>query len=470
MPLEFIKSNKGRDLLVVDGYTFRRDKAVKRKSYWKCSDYDKFKCRSRCRTEGDDIVKVSTHNHVPDSAKVEVRRAMTKVKAQAKATQEATHQIVAATLRDVSTAAAGQLPPVRSMKQTVRRARRQDGVPLANPANLDDLEIPDVYKKTIKGDDFLKYDSGSGPHRILIFTTANNLQLMSECPNWYADGTFKCTPPLFNQLYTIHAVQYSSVIPAVFILMTDRSTNSYIRVLMELNKLNTNLKPKSVMTDFEQAALLAFKTVYPDIEQRGCLFHMGQCIWKKLQSIGEIRQRYVSDPEFALSIRQILALAFVPTVDVVSAFDDLMESAFFVENQDQIRDLINYFEDNWIGRPGRRGGRSAPLFAHSLWNSFDAVLQDLPKTNNSVEGWHRGFSELIGANHPTIWKFIDALKTEQNMNEMKIEQYIAGQLPNPSRRVYKDTAERIKNIVNDYTNRPLLDYLRGIGHNLSLQV
>jgi hypothetical protein len=413
---------------------------------------------------------VTTHNHAPDAAKVEVKRAMAKVKAKAKTTQEATHQIVASTLRDVSTAVAGQLPPIRSIKQTVRRARRQDGVPLANPSNIDDLIIPDVYKKPLKGDDFLKYDSGSGPNRILIFTTSSNLQLMSDCPNWYADGTFKCTPPLFNQLYTIHAVQYSSVIPTVFILMTDRSTTSYIRVLMELNKLQVTLKPKSVMTDFEQAALLAFKTVYPEIEQRGCLFHMGQCIWKKIQSGGEMRERYISDPDFALSIRQILALAFVPTVDVVSAFDDLMESAFFVENEALVRDLINYFEDNWIGRPARRGGRSAPLFALALWNCFDAVLQDLPKTNNSVEGWHRGFSELIGANHPTIWKFIDALKTEQNVNEMKIEQYISGQQPNPSRRVYRDTAERIKSIVLDYTNRPVLDYLRGIAHNLSLQV
>lgn len=346
MPLEFVKSNKGCDLLLVDGYTFRRDKTVKDKSYWKCTDYDKFKCRGRYRTDGEDIVKVTTHNHAPDAAKVEVKRAMAKVKAKAKTTQEATHQIVASTLRDVSTAVAGQLPPIRSIKQTVRRARRQDGVPLANPSNIDDLIIPDVYKKTLKGDDFLKYDSGSGPNRILIFTTSSNLQLMSDCPNWYADGTFKCTPPLFNQLYTIHAVQYSSVIPTVFILMTDRSTTSYIRVLMELNKLQVTLKPKSVMTDFEQAALLAFKTVYPEIEQRGCLFHMGQCIWKKIQSGGEIRERYISDPDFALSIRQILALAFVPTVDVVSAFDDLMESAFFVENEALVRDLINYFEDN----------------------------------------------------------------------------------------------------------------------------
>ena len=69
-----------------------------------------------------------------------------------------------------------------------------------------------------------------------------------------------------------------------------------------------------------------------------------------------------------------------------------------------------------------------------------------------------------------IWKFIAALKMEQNMDEAKLEQYIVGQQPNAVRRKYKETAARIKIIVADYNQRPLLDYLRGIAHNLSLQV
>ena len=351
MPLEFIKSNKGRDFLLADGFTFLFEKTGKMKKHWKCTEYDKFKCRARCHTECENIVKLSVHNHVPDVAKVEVRKSLAKIKAKAKTTQESTHKIVASTLKDTSTTVAGLLPPVRFIKQTVRRARRLDGVPLANPAKLDELVIPDVYKKTIKGEQFLMYDSGSGPHRILIFTTTDNLKLMSECPNWYADSTFKCTPPLFNQVYTIHAAKYSSVIPTVFVLMTNRSSNTYIKVLMELDKLNPNLKPKSVMTDFEMAALLAFKTVYSDIEQRGCLFHMAQCIWKKIQSDAELRNKYTSHVEFALSIRQLLSLAFVPTSDVVAASDDLMESTFFTDNEDIITDLVNYFKT--VGSVGR---------------------------------------------------------------------------------------------------------------------
>ena len=51
------------------------------------------------------------------------------------------------------------------------------------------------------------------------------------------------------------------------------------------------------------------------------------------------------------------------------------------------------------------------------------------------------------------------------MNEAKIEQYIAGQRPPQGRRRYRDCAERIERIVNDYANRDILDYPRGLAHS-----
>lgn len=470
MPLEYIKSSRGGNLLVVDGFTFRREKNITTKTIWRCTEYDMRKCRARCHTEGENIVKLSAHSHVPDAAKIDSRKAIQRIKERAVATQESTHQIVATVSSDVGTAVAGQLPTVRNIKQTIRRVRRQVRAPLPTPLNLQDLELPDNFKRTMAGNDFLLYDSGPGQHRTLIFSTMRNLDLMSQCPHWYCDGTFKTTPPLFTQIYTIHALKFNNVIPTVFILMSERSTSSYIRALTKVKNLHTNLRPLSIMTDFEHAALLAFRGVFPDAEQRGCFFHLSQCIWRRLQQTDGLQHQYTTDPEFALSIRQLAALAFVPTVDIVQAFNDLLDSTFFQDNEEIIRDLLNYFEDTWIGRPTRRGGRREPTFSHSLWNCYDAVLHDLPKTNNAIEGWHRGFSELLGASHPSIWKLIEGLQKEQSMNEMTIEQYIAGQQPAPGRRIYRDTAARIKAIVADYVNRPLLDYLRGIAHNLNLQV
>jgi hypothetical protein len=81
------------------------------------------------------------------------------------------------------------------------------------------------------------------------------------------------------------------------------------------------------------------------------------------------------------------------------------------------------------------------MFPITLWNCYDSVVQGLSKTNNSVEGWHREFAEVVGGHHPTVFKFIDALKKEQGLNETKIEQYIAGPNPPLGRRQYRDCVE-----------------------------
>ena len=82
-----------------------------------------------------------------------------------------------------------------------------------------------------------------------------------------------------------------------------------------------------------------------------------------------------------------------------------------------------------------------------MWNVYDAVLQDLPKTNNSVEGWHRDFEAQLTSYHPNIWKFLECIKREQTLSNAKIEQYIAGQEPKLKKRKYRDSAKRIKRIV-----------------------
>lgn len=84
-------------------------------------------------------------------------------------------------------------------------------------------------------------------------------------------------------------------------------------------------------------------------------------------------------------MRMLPALAFLPPAEVPDAFDGLLE-VFPTE----ATDLAMYFEDTYIGRR-RRNGVQAAMFSTSLWSVHDAVLQNLPRTNNSVEAWHRGF-------------------------------------------------------------------------------
>jgi len=57
----------------------------------------------------------------------------------------------------------------------------------------------------------------------------------------------------------------------------------------------------------------------------------------------------------------------------------------------QVLDLILYFEDNFIGRTMTRNRRKTPRYDITMWNCFERINEDLPRTNNAIEGWHNAF-------------------------------------------------------------------------------
>ncbi|XP_022162942.1 uncharacterized protein LOC111028558 [Myzus persicae] len=128
------------------------------------------------------------------------------------------------------------------------------------------------------------------------------------------------------------------------------------------------------MIDFEQALFGAYIDVFTNTKSRGCFLHFGQCLWRKIQTISDICEKYISDADFALNIKQLMALAFIPVPDVVDTFDELMSQSFFVD-EELLRPLTDYFEDTWIGRPTRQRFRWPPTFSLDLWNQYDATLE-----------------------------------------------------------------------------------------------
>jgi hypothetical protein len=103
------------------------------------------------------------------------------------------------------------------------------------------------------------------------------------------------------------------------------------------------------------------------------------------------------------------------------------DDEFFILNEPLLIDFICYFEKTWIGPWNRRKTQKiAPLFNINLWNCFHSVLEDRPKTNNSCEGFHSGFAGLLGASHPTIYKFISGLQDHRHLPRSKLTSFNAG--------------------------------------------
>nr|KAG5697851.1 hypothetical protein BaRGS_017108 [Batillaria attramentaria] len=130
------------------------------------------------------------------------------------------------------------------------------------------------------------------------------------------------------------------------------------------------------------------------------------------------------DTQNSLLIKTIQALAFVPPDDVIEAFQQPMDS-LDGDTDKTLSDFLAYFESTWLGIV-QRGRRRRPKFDVAMWNVYNRVEDNLPRTNNSVEGWHRAFDQRMSVTHPTLARLVSKLRKEQASTELMIEQHAMG--------------------------------------------
>lgn len=110
------------------------------------------------------------------------------------------------------------LPTQQNLARAARRTRGAQG--LAIPNSLAELHLPDIYKRTNDDEDFVLFDGSlydDDEDRLIVFGTAANVKLLSECDSVYADGTFDLSPPMFQQLYSIHGEKINEIVLLIFI-------------------------------------------------------------------------------------------------------------------------------------------------------------------------------------------------------------------------------------------------------------
>ncbi|KAF0719628.1 MULE domain-containing protein, partial [Aphis craccivora] len=74
-----------------------------------------------------------------------------------------------------------------------------------------------------------------------------------------------------------------------------------------------------------------------------------------------------------------------------------MDTSYYTTHEELLTSMVNYVGDTWIGRMDQ---------------------ENIPRTNNSVEGWHNSFSSTLNVIHPSIWKCIEAFKKEESFNKI----------------------------------------------------
>ena len=167
------------------------------------------------------------------------------------------------------------------------------------------------------------HDGLVGPQRHLIFCTENQLRLLAKARTWYVDDTFHVVKRPFTQLWSIHAFvrvnETMKKLPLMFCLMSARRACDYRAVLelvlVKIQAAGLNLRVECVVSDFEAALWSAVRRILPQVDIRGCAFHWGQAVWRKMQALG-LQTANHNEQTFHMYCRQLLALPCLPWASI----------------------------------------------------------------------------------------------------------------------------------------------------------
>jgi len=100
---------------------------------------------------------------------------------------------------------------------------------------------------------------------------------------------------------------------------------------------------------------------------------------------------------------------------------------------------------------------------------YGRVLNNDDRTNNFSEAAHKRMDKELCMQHPTIWHFINGLRTVQKNRDLEYEAFVRGSQATQKRRKFQETDERIRAIVEEgLEQRTVLEYLRGLAHNFDM--
>lgn len=167
-------------------------------------------------------------------------------------------------------------------------------------------------------------------------------------------------------------------VPLVYVLTCDRKRTTYDQIFDALLKVEPKLNPTDITVDFEIGVIKSLSKHFPQAAIHGCFFHFTQNVWRHIQTNG-LQVPYTNDEDIAFELRLLIALAFVPEANVIEAYDQLLTTGFYAEENEneykqQIQILLNYFQSTYLFAIDRTGKRKDPLFPIKIWNVYETTL------------------------------------------------------------------------------------------------
>lgn len=400
-------SQKGKPLKVYEDFKFRKDKDTKEGSRWRCVQKQ---CTSFLITDraGENLVRgpVNGHDHPPESnlprqflsniAKVECKKDVSVrpkkivsrelLNAPDHIRQEVLRNDLSAARRSIYETRAGLHPPLpKNIDETFDA--------------LDALDAKDKIKTAGGAKSLLVNDRAN---KIVVFGTEDSLRFLCGIQTVYMDGTFEFCVRFFLQLFTIHGIGNGNYVPLLFCLLPNKEKRTYeilfrhiVNKCMEYNLL---FFPARIVVDFELAIHGAIRSTWVHVIIKGCLFHLTQAWWRKIQELG-LAGAYRDPNSIPGSwLRWIFGLPFLNPAEVAAAF----YQDFWPYAPAEVHPICYYMRSAYINHDA--------TFTPAIWAAGSVWSTE---TTNACESFHAKYSENFNSSHPNLYVFLETFKELQ---------------------------------------------------------
>ncbi|CAF4415714.1 unnamed protein product [Rotaria magnacalcarata] len=131
-----------------------------------------------------------------------------------------------------------------------------------------------------------------------------------------------------------------------------------------------DLKPLSIICDFEQSFMNAVTNELPQTIVIGCWFHFCQSCYRNIQTLG-MMNLYEDDAESRELLRGFMGLALLPIDRIYEGYEILKQRVTTSSQAKQLNAFVSYFEHEWMH-----------VFKPTTWS----VNKSTWRTNNHAEG------------------------------------------------------------------------------------
>ncbi|KAE8745029.1 hypothetical protein FOCC_FOCC008341 [Frankliniella occidentalis] len=408
--------------------------------YFKCVAYE-LGCRGRAKLRlGGNFVHSKAHNHAADPDFIQERQFRTRLLAKVRESKWVDYKDILEAERfdNRYSRRVRSRMTLRRLRTVMRntRLKKYPVIPQTLQELTDLLMNPDndwLPASVDKKDNIYagSVNATDGTHCIL-FMSERMLQFAGEVLLFQADGTFKSRPatPPSSQVFCLITTYKGATIPLGWALMERRTQVAYEAVFALLKRLNPEISPSHVITDFEGPQQTAWRTAFPGVKVQGCFFHLTQAFVKHARKLGLVPY-WDAIPELLPYIRRCCAISLLPrnlfsrALELIKrdCLEESIEAAFL------LRPFFSYVKTNWINNRQRR--------------QYMSFWECRHRTNNACESHHRSLKRKVGAHRPNVFQFIEALASIEQTAYLDMALLLTeGKQPNRTRRWSSILADR----------------------------